>query len=61
MDDIPDLGARRVSLTLEHSEPDRIAALLRDLIDDRSPEVVRGSQLRYRAEIEMAEGPKQLK
>ena len=60
MADIPDLGARLLSLTLEHPDPDTIEALYRKLAIDRPPAVVKGSDLRYRAQIETTGGLKEL-
>ncbi len=60
MAEIPDMGARLRSLTLEHPEPEKVAALYRDLAIDRPPEVVAGPRLRYRAEIETPAGLKVL-
>ncbi|MEM8595638.1 MAG: VOC family protein, partial [Pseudomonadota bacterium] len=57
---IPDLGARLVSLTLEHPEPERIEALYGQLAIDRPPRVVAGREIRYRAEIETPSGLKEV-
>jgi len=57
---IPDRGARLVSLMLEHPEPIRIEALYRELVVDGAPEVVPGSEVRYRAVIETPSGVKVL-
>jgi hypothetical protein len=53
---IPDLGARLLSLTLEHPDPASIDALYRDLSIDRPPKVIHGLKLRYRAAIETPSG-----
>ena len=53
---IPDLGARLRSVTLEHPEATAIAALYKQLAIDRPPEVVPGSRVRYRAMIETPSG-----
>ncbi len=55
-----DLGARLRSLILEHPDPEAISALYRKLAVDRPPEVRRGPRLRYRAQIEIAGGLKEL-
>ncbi len=60
MADIPDLDARLLSLTLEHPDPDTIKDLYRELAIDRPPAVVKGSELRYRAQIETPGGLKEL-
>jgi len=57
---IADLGARLRSFTLEHPDPDTISDLYRDLAITRAPVIVRGSRLRYRAEIETLSGPQEL-
>lgn len=57
---IADFGARLMSFTLEHPEPDAIAALYRELAIDRPPGIIRGPELRYRAQIETASGLKEL-
>lgn len=58
--DIPDLGARLRSFTLEHPEPDTVASLYRELRIDRPPEVWAGEEVRYRAIIETDAGSKVL-
>lgn len=58
--EIPDLGARLRSLTLEHPDPAAIEALYRDLSIDHPPAIVLGPTLRYRAEIETPGGVKAL-
>ena len=60
MAEIPDLGARLRSLTLEHPDPAAIETLYRDLAIDRPPAIVRGPKVRYRAQIETPTGPKEL-
>lgn len=60
MADIPDLGARLLSLTLEHPDPGTIEALYRELAIDRPPTVVKGSELRYLAQVETPGGLKEL-
>ena len=57
---IADLGARLRYFSLEHPEPERVAALYRELEIDRAPAVMRGSVLRYRAEIETLGGVREL-
>lgn len=56
----PDLGARLVSLTLEHPEPARIQELYGRFSIDRPPTVVAGREIRYRAQIETPAGIKEL-
>lgn len=58
--EIPDLGARLLSLTLEHPDPEAIVALYRDLAIDRPPDVRRGPALRYRARIDTPKGVQEL-
>ncbi len=60
MAEIPDLGARLVSLTLAHPEAAAIAALYRELEIGGAPSVVPGPELRYSAEIRTAEGLRRL-
>lgn len=60
MEDIPDLGARLQSFSLEHPEPATIAALYRYLSIDRPPEIVSGPEIRWRAHIETPTGLKEL-
>ncbi len=57
---IPDLGARLLTVTLEHPDPAAMAALYRAIGVDRLPAVERGSTLRYRAEIATPTGLKHL-
>lgn len=60
MAEIPDLGARLLSLSLEHPDPAAIETLYRTLGIDRPPSVVRGPVTRYRARIETPGGVKEL-
>ena len=60
MAEIPDLGARLQSLTLEHPDAAAIAVLYRDLSIDRPPQVVPGAKIRFRAQIETPSGLKEL-
>jgi len=61
MDEIPDMGARLVSLTLEHPDPSAIEALLGALGIDRAPRVVQGPALRFTARIETPQGLRTLR
>ena len=60
MAEIPDLGARLKSLTLEHPDPAAIEQLYRDLAIGRPPTIVKGVEVRYRAQIETPSGLKEL-
>lgn len=60
MAEIPDLGARLRSLTLEHPEPAVIETLYRELAIDRPPVIIQGPNIRYRAQIETPTGSKEL-
>jgi Glyoxalase-like domain len=60
MADIPDLGARLQSFTLEHPDAAAIEALYRELSVADPPAVVPGRELRYRAQIETPTGSKEL-
>lgn len=60
MSEIPDLGAKLQSITLEHPDPDTIKTLYRNLLIDRPPVVIRGSDLCYRAQIKTPSGLKEL-
>jgi len=60
MAEIPDLGARLLSLTLEHPDLAAVETLYRALAIDRPPAVVQGTRLRYRAQIETPDGVKEL-
>lgn len=57
---IPDLGARLVSLTLEHPDPHGIAALYDQLALDRPPAIVEGPVVRYRACVDTRHGRRDL-
>lgn len=57
---IPDLGARLVSFTLEHPDPEGIGALYRSLAIDHAPVVVQGPRLRYSAMIDTPAGMREL-
>ncbi len=57
---IADLGARLRSFALEHPNPAAIETLYRALKVDRAPDIVRGSKLRYRAQIETPAGGREL-
>jgi len=60
MADIPDLGARLQSLTLEHPDPAAIAALYRDLSFDRPPKIMPGPKILFSAQIETPTGLRDL-
>lgn len=60
MSDIPDMGARLLSLTLEHPHPDTVSKLYRELSPDRPPDVIPGTQIRYRASIMTPSGRREL-
>ncbi|MGJ8529083.1 VOC family protein [Maritalea sp.] len=60
MADIPDLGCRLKSLTLEHPDPAAIEKLYLDLQIDRPPHVVSGPQIRFLADIETPNGVRKL-
>ncbi|MBY8976157.1 VOC family protein [Rhodobacteraceae bacterium NNCM2] len=60
MAEIPDLGARLVSFTLEHPNPSAIGQLYREIGVVDPPEIIRGPELRYRARIRTPEGVKEL-
>lgn len=57
---IADLDARLVSFSLEHPDPDAIAALYGQLGIDRPPAILRGPKLRYRARIATPAGVREL-
>ena len=57
---IADLGARLLSVSLEHPDPATVETLYRVLKVDRPPEVRKGPRLRYRARIETAAGVMEL-
>ncbi|WP_298918980.1 VOC family protein [uncultured Roseobacter sp.] len=56
MDEIPQMGARLDSLTLEHPTPETIKALYAKLGIDRPPKIVKGPQVRYTAHVETPNG-----
>jgi hypothetical protein len=60
MTDIPDLGARLVSFSLEHPDPAAIELLYRELSIDRPPDLVVGPNIRFQAQIETPTGYKEL-
>jgi hypothetical protein len=60
MASIADLGARLRGFALEHPESDAVAALYRELAVVDPPTVVRGAACRYRAQIETAQGMREL-
>ena len=60
MAEIPDLGARLRSLTLEHPDPAAIETLYRGLSIDHPPAIVQGPKVRYRAQIETPTGLREL-
>ncbi len=60
MAEIPDLGARLLSMTLEHPDRDAVGALWHALSIDRPPTLLEGPRLRYRARIETPAGPREL-
>jgi hypothetical protein len=55
-----DLGARLQSVTLEHPEADRVAALYRELGIVNPPQLRHGTALRYRATIRTPGGLREL-
>jgi len=57
---IADLGARLISVSLEHPDPAAVETLYRVLKVDRPPEVRKGARLRYRAQIETRAGVMEL-
>lgn len=57
---IPDLGARLLSMTLEHPDPAVVEALYHSLGIDRPPGVLRGPQVRLRARIATPDGLRDL-
>ena len=57
---IADLGARLLSVSLEHPDAPAVAALYRSLGAERAPTVVAGETLRYRARIGTPAGTKDL-
>lgn len=60
MAEIPDLGAKLLSFTLEHPEPSIIAELYKELEFDRPPEIISGPKIRYQAQIQTSTGEKTL-
>lgn len=56
MSDIPELGARLISLTLQHPTPEGVEAIYDELKIDRPPAVRFGPSLRYEAIIETSNG-----
>ena len=60
MAEIPDLGARLRSLTLEHPDPAAIKLLYRELSIDHPPTIIDGLKVRFRAQIETPTGLKEL-
>lgn len=60
MDEIPDLGARLRSFTLEHPDAVAIGALYRNLSIENPPVIVEGSRMGYRAGIETPSGLREL-
>lgn len=56
MSDIPDLGVRLISFSLQHPEPEKIRAMYDSLEIDRPPEIQAGSAFRYEAIIETPDG-----
>ncbi|MCB2135751.1 MAG: VOC family protein [Rhodobacteraceae bacterium] len=56
MSDIPDLGARLASFTLQHPEPEEVVAIYARLKIDRPPEIRPGPVFRYQVEIETPNG-----
>ena len=57
---IPDLGARLISFTLEHPDPENIASLYHSLRIDRPPAILPGPEVRYRAAVQTQDGLKEL-
>jgi len=60
MAEIPDLGARLRSFSLEHPDPETISILYRSLNVDRPPNLKQGPQVRYEALIGAPAGEKRL-
>ena len=60
MADMPDLGARLRSFSLELPNAAAIAAFYRELAIDRPPTIIQGDGPRYRAQIETPAGMKEL-
>ena len=57
---IADLGARLVSFSLEHPEPDAVSAFYEQFDIDRPPTILRSPKPRYRARIETPAGIREL-
>jgi len=60
MAEIPDLGARLVSMRMEHPDPAFVEALYRELSIDRPPAIIQGADVCYRAQIGTPTGLKEL-
>ncbi|MCP5072868.1 MAG: VOC family protein [Rhodobacteraceae bacterium] len=60
MAEIPDMGARLLSLTLEHPDSAAIQTLYSEFSIDHPPVIVWGPKVRYRAKIETPTGLKML-
>lgn len=60
MADIPDLGARLLSFTLEHPDPAPIASLFDAIGARNGPDIVLGPSLRYTARIATPAGVRDL-
>lgn len=60
MADIPDRGVRLLTYSLEHPEPETLGELYRELCLDRSPEILFGPLIRWKASIETPTGVKEL-
>ncbi|RDJ24205.1 VOC family protein [Bosea caraganae] len=57
---MPELGARLRSFTVEHPQPEDVAALYERLGVENPPDIRRGERLRYRAMIETPAGLREL-
>lgn len=57
---IADLGARLISFSLEHPDPDAISVLYQEFDIDRPPPITHGPRLRYRARIGTHAGVREL-
>jgi len=60
MANIADLGARLRSFRLEYPDVATVSALYQELDVDRAPTIVKGTALRYRAQIQTPAGLKEL-
>ncbi len=60
MSEIPDLGARLTSFTLEHHEPESVRALYEGLRIDKPPMILNGPDFRYKATIDTPAGSRVL-